>query len=81
MVLNSKNYKSTKEDLLFKLSKYTSINLGFAEQPTYLKNIGDQMVDKLYEDKLELEFFVDENLENYMQVHNWLQRRENPESI
>jgi hypothetical protein len=47
------------------------INLGFALQPTYLKDIpvpGDKMS---YED-FTLRFLIDENLENYLEVHKWM---------
>ena len=69
-----------KADFFSNSANIPGINLGFAEQPTYLKNIpvaGDKLV---YED-FALNFFVDENLENYMQVHNWLKGLGFPESI
>ena len=72
--------KAPKADFFSNSANIPGINLGFAEQPTYLKNIpvaGDKLV---YED-FALNFFVDENLENYMQVHNWLKGLGFPESI
>ena len=56
------------------------INLGVAMQPTYLKDI-PVPGDKLTYDDFSLEFFVDENLENYLQVHNWLRGLGYPNSI
>ena len=72
--------KAPKADFFSNSANIPGINLGFAEQPTYLKNIpvaGDKLT---YED-FNLTFFVDENLENYMQVHNWLKGLGFPESI
>ena len=47
------------------------INMGTANQPTYLKDL-DVPGDKITYDDFTLRFLVDENLENYMAVHNWL---------
>ena len=47
------------------------ITLGVAQQPSYLKNI-DVPGEKLTYGDLEIRFLVDENMENYMAVHNWL---------
>ena len=57
-----------------------SITLGVAEQPNYLNNIpvpGDKME---FED-FTLRFLVDENLENYMQIQNWMRGLGFPESL
>lgn len=56
------------------------ITLGVAQQPNYLKDIdipGDKMV---FED-FNLRFIVDENLENYMQIQNWMRGLGYPESL
>jgi hypothetical protein len=56
------------------------LSLGVAQQPTYLKDIdipGDKMV---FED-FNLRFIVDENLENYMQIQNWMRGLGYPESL
>jgi len=45
--------------------------MGTAIQPTYLKDL-DVPGDKLSYGDFSLRFLVDENLENYMVVHNWL---------
>ena len=47
------------------------ITLGTAIQPTYLKDI-DIPGDKLQYGEFSLRFLVDENMENYMSIHNWL---------
>jgi len=72
--------KAPKADFFSNSANIPGINLGFAEQPTYLKNIpvaGDKLT---YED-FNLTFFVDENLLNYMEIHNWMKGLGFPESI
>jgi len=51
--------------------KIPEIKLGNAIQPTYLKNL-DVPGDILKYADFSLRFLVDENLENYMIIHNWL---------
>ena len=54
--------------------------MGNAVQPTYLKDIpipGDKME---FED-LSVRFLVDENLENYMEIQNWMRGLGFPESL
>ena len=56
------------------------IDLGTTVQPNYLRDIpvpGDKME---FED-LTLRFLVDENLENYMEIQNWLRGLGFPESL
>ena len=48
-----------------------ALNLGIAEQPTYLKDI-PLPGDKVTFDDFNLRFLVDENLENYLQISNWI---------
>ena len=55
------------------------LTLGVAEQPTYLKNI-DIPGDKIQYSDFTLSFIVDENLENYMQIHKWIRGLGFPES-
>ena len=52
-------------------ARIPEITLGTAIQPTYLKDL-DIPEDKLTFGNLTLRFLVDENMENYMAVHNWL---------
>ena len=47
------------------------ITLGTAIQSTYLKDI-DIPGDKLQYSDFAFRFLVDENMENYMAIHNWL---------
>ena len=55
------------------------ISLSTATQPTYLKDI-DVPGDKLQYGDFTLRFLIDENLENYMLMHNWLTGLGTPES-
>ena len=48
-----------------------SIDLGIAEQPSYLKNIPIPG-DKIDFGDLNLRFLVDEDLVNYMEIQNWI---------
>lgn len=52
-------------------AKIPEITLGVARQPTYLKNL-DVPGEILTYGDFSLKFLVDENLENYMAIHNWL---------
>jgi hypothetical protein len=56
------------------------IDLGIASQPNYLRDIpvpGEKME---FED-FTLRFLVDENLENYMEIQNWIRGLGFPESL
>ena len=72
--------KVPKADFFSNEASIPGINLGFTLQPNYLRDLpvaGDKLT---YED-FTLSFFVDENLENYLQVHNWLRGLGFPDSI
>jgi hypothetical protein len=56
------------------------LNLGIAKQSTYLKDI-DIPGDKIVFGDLNLRFLVDENLENYMEVQNWIRGLGYPEEV
>jgi hypothetical protein len=56
------------------------LNLGIANQSTYLKDI-DIPGDKIVFGDLNLRFLVDENLENYMEVQNWIRGLGYPEKL
>jgi hypothetical protein len=56
------------------------INLGIANQPTYLRDIPIPG-DKIQFGDLNLRFLVDENLENYMEIQNWMRGLGYPESV
>ena len=57
-----------------------SLDLGIAEQPTYLKNI-DVPGDKIQFGDLSLRFLVDEDLMNFMEIQNWIRGLGYPEKI
>ena len=52
-------------------TRIPEINLGTAIQPSYLKDL-DVPGDKVTYGDFALRFLVDENLENYMSIHNWI---------
>jgi hypothetical protein len=56
------------------------LSLGVANQPTYLKDI-DVPGDKVVFQDFILSFIVDENLENYMEIQNWMRGLGYPESL
>ena len=56
------------------------LNLGVAEQPTYLKDIPIPG-DKLQFQDLTLRFLVDEDLENYLEIQHWLRGLGFPDSL
>jgi hypothetical protein len=56
------------------------MTLGIANQPSYLKDI-DVPGDKIIFGDLNLKFLVDENLENYMEIQNWIRGLGYPERL
>jgi len=60
-------------------SRIPDINLGTATQSSYLKDI-DVPGDKVVYGDFYLRFLVDENMENYMKIHNWITGLGYPES-
>ena len=52
-------------------ARIPELSLGTAIQPSYLKDI-DVPGEKLTYGDLTIRFLVDENMENYMAMHNWL---------
>ena len=72
--------KFPKVDFLSNTALIPAINLGVAFQPTYLKDIPIPG-DKLTYDDFTLDFIVDEELENYIIVHNWMMGLGYPESV
>ena len=56
------------------------LNLGVAVQPSYLKDL-DTPGDKIIFGDLNLRFLVDENLENYMEIQNWIRGLGFPEKL
>ena len=60
-------------------ARIPDISLGTAIESTYLKDI-DIPGEKLTYGELNIRFLVDEDLKNYMSVHNWLTGLGFPES-
>ena len=63
--------KYPKVDFFSNSAKIPEISLELTKQPTYLKDI-DVPGEKLTYGDFTLRFLVDENMENYMAVYNWL---------
>ena len=57
-----------------------ALDLGVAEQPTYLKDIPIPG-DKIQFGDLNLRFLVDEDLVNFMEIQNWIRGLGFPESL
>jgi len=63
--------KDNKIDFFSNTARIPGINLGVALQPTPLKML-DVPGDILQYEDFILDFLVDENLENYLLIHDWL---------
>ena len=63
--------KEPKVSFFCNSARIPEITLGNTVQPSYLKDI-DIPGEKLTYGDFSLRFLVDENLENYMKIHNWL---------
>jgi hypothetical protein len=63
--------KAPKVDFFSNFAGIPAITLGSAVQTRFGKNI-DVPGDKMNFEDLRLRFLVDEYLENYMQIHNWM---------
>lgn len=72
--------RAPKVDFFSNSANIPGINLGAAIQPTYLKDIPIPG-DKLVFDDFNIRFNVDENLENYTIIQNWMRGLGYPESI
>ncbi len=72
--------KIPKADFFANQANIPGIDLGNALQPTYLKDI-PVPGDKLTYGDFSLRFLIDENMENYLEVHNWLRGLGYPDSI
>lgn len=72
--------RTPKVDFFAKSANVPGISLGVAIQPTYLKDIPIPG-DKLVFDDFRLTFNIDENLENYNTIQNWMRGLGYPESI
>ena len=63
--------KAPKVDFFSQSVSIPNINLGVSIQTTYLKDI-PIAGDKISYGDLDIEFFIDENLENYLQIERWM---------
>ena len=72
--------KAPKVDFFSQSVSIPNIDLGIAVQTTYLRDI-PVPGDKLSYGDLSIDFFIDENLENYLQVERWMRSLGFPESI
>ena len=72
--------KNNKVSFFSNSCRIPDISLGTAVQATYLKDI-DVPGDKLQYGDFSLRFLVDENMENYMAIHNWLRGLGYPEVV
>ena len=63
--------KIPKADFFANQANIPGVDLGFAVQPTYLKDLAVPG-DKLSYGDFNLRFLIDENMENYLQVHKWI---------
>ena len=71
--------KFPKVDFFSNSARIPELNLELTRQPSYLKNI-DVPGERLTYGDLTLRFLVDENMENYISVYNWLKGLGFPES-
>ena len=72
--------KCPKVSFFANTAQIPGLNIQAAEQPTYLKDI-PQPGDKMEFQDFTLRFLVDENLENYMQIQNWMRGIGFPDSL
>ena len=71
--------KFPKVDFFSNSARIPELNLELTSQPSYLKTI-DVPGERLTYGDLTLRFLVDENMENYLSVYNWLKGLGFPES-
>ena len=63
--------KTPKVDFLCQSANIPQISMGTAIHPTYLKDIAVPG-DKVLYDDLRVRFLVDEQMENYLSIYNWM---------
>ena len=71
--------KFPKVDFFSNSARIPELNLELTRQPSYLKNI-DVPGERLTYGDFTLRFLVDENMENYISVYNWLKGLGFPET-
>ena len=72
--------KEPKVSFFSNTARIPELSLGTAVQPSYLKDV-DVPGDMLQYGDFSLRFLVDENMENYMKIHNWLRGLGYPEVV
>jgi len=72
--------KTPKVDFFSNSTKIPGIQLGNIKVGNYLKSI-DLPGDNIQFEDLTLQFIVDEDLENYLEIHNWIYGLGYPESV
>jgi|TARA_Y100000022_G_scaffold172720_1_gene159848 hypothetical protein len=72
--------RAKKVSFLGNSANIPGLTLGVANQATPLKDI-DTPGDKILFDDFTLRFLVDENLENYLEIYNWIRGLGYPESL
>jgi len=72
--------KTRKVDFFSNSAKIPGIQLGNIKVGNYLKAI-DLPGDNIQFEDLTLQFIVDEDLENYLEIHNWIYGLGYPESV
>ena len=72
--------KTPKVDFFSNSAKIPGIELGNIKVGNYLKAI-DLPGDNIQFEDLTLQFIVDEDLENYLEIHNWIYGLGYPESV
>ena len=72
--------RSPKVSFFCNSANIPALNLGVAVQPNYNTNIPIPG-DKVEFDDLRLRFLIDENLENFMEIQNWIRGIGFPESL
>ena len=72
--------RAKKVDFFSNTANIPSLDLGVATQPTYLR---DTPVpgDKITFGDFDLEFIVDEDFENYLEIHNWIRALGYPREV
>lgn len=84
--LSSTGFKFTlnrapKTSFLSNRANIPGITLGVAQQSQYLTNPIPVPGDNMVFDDFELDFIVDEDLKNYMEIQNWMRGLGFPESL
>ena len=72
--------RAKKVDFFSNTANIPSLDLGVAMQSTYLRDI-PVPGDKVEFGDFDLEFIVDEDFENYLEIHNWIRALGYPREI